>query len=1032
VHPGHSGNWRSAAGWRGSIILSLLLLGLVATTAPARAAERWADLVSTVFQNFGREQGMPHPVPIALAQDGDGFLWVGTQGGLARWDGYRFRAYQPDPQASGSLSDSWIRILHADPQGRLWVGTAAGGLARYDPDHDRFVAVAITASPGSGRAHVGAIADDGAGGLWVGTEGGVDHLAPETAAITALNHDDRDPASPPDGKVQALLQDRKGGLWVGTGKGLARREAGSDGFIPVPLAAPAGAVGVTALFEDRDGRIWIGTAQQGVYIYDAADGAARPVAVADAAGSAVLSDAVSAICAASEHEIWVATRGAGIIVIDTVTGQTRRIRHDRTLAASLAHDDVWTLLQDRSGAMWAGGTGGLSYHPKGVGAVSTVFGASDQADGVTDADVYSVLPASDGRIWLGFLRGGADIVDPAAGRVAQLRPDPTRPETALPKDFVTAMAEGERGEIYLGTNRGLYRADSAGHGVALATVLQRDRHGPVYALLVDAGVLWVGGLDNGLWGIRLDGDAAPVFGPAESAEMADQTVHAIIRGRDQDLWIGTRHGLDRFDLATRVMERIPADPADPAALSNGFISSLLIDRQGRLWIGTFGGGISVMVGRAADGRPQFHRLGISDGLPHLNVDKLLLDAQGQVWAGTDDGLAVIDPESFAIRALHRAEGSVLADYFQNAGAADNQGELLFGAKGGLTLVRPERLGDWRFHPPVVVSDIRIGGVAVPSGRFNGAGSTVALVLTPETNSVAVEFSALDFSAPERNRYAYRLEGFDRGWIETDASRRLAAYTNLPPGSYSLHLRGSNRDGAWTERDLDIPIRVLPAWYQTLWFELAAMTAGLAAVVAIVRSRTAYLRRRQIELERQIAARTADLSAANERLFDLATTDPLTGCLSRRHFIERANDLIALSRRLGLPTSLVLMDLDEFKRINDTYGHPAGDKVLRGVGQTSRDHVRATDLLGRMGGEEFALLMPQTAIAGATLLADRLRAAIEIGVTEAAETSIRITASLGLAEIRPNESFDSLYARADTALYLAKERGRNRVVLAEAP
>jgi len=1009
---------------------ALVVLCPLLWPAEADAAERWNELVETIFQNYGREQGMPHPVPVALAQDSDGFLWVGTQGGLARWDGYRFRNYQSDPKDPGSLPDSYIQTLHTDPAGRLWVGTSAGGLVRYDRDHDRFVPVAL-GETGQGRSHIGAIVDDGTGGLWVGTDNGLSHLAADAATQSLLRHDEGDPGSLPDGPVRTVLPDHEGRLWVGTQKGLARRDAGSDRFVTVRLPISSDTqVGVTALFEDDERRIWIGTNRHGVYMIEPGTDEPQALVETEASGSDIRSDWISSIAAASPQEIWFATRNDGILAVNPATKSTRRIRHDRTLPGSLAHDDIWALLRDSAGSMWAGGTGGLSYHSNGLGAVSTIFGASDRPNGMTGADVYTVLATRDGRAWLGFIGGGVDIIDPTAGRIAQLRPDPARPETALPKDIVLALAEADNGDVFVGTFRGLYRIDGTTHQVGLMRVsAERDLREPINTLLVDDGILWVGGVNDGLWGLKLADQNHPVvFGPADATQLNDKEIDSITRGLGQDLWLGNRNGLNRLDLATHAMERILADPADPMALPARLVSSTLLDRQGRLWVSTFGGGIAVMIGRRPDGRPLFHRLGTADGLPHVNIDKLLLDARGQVWAGTDDGLAVIDPTSFAIRALRHAEGAALLDYFTGSGSTDTAGEPLFGAKNGLSVVRGDLLADWTFRPPVVVTDIRLGGNPVASARFNGAGSRAPLVLTPETNSLAVEFSALDFTAPERNLYAYRLDGFDRDWIPTDASRRLAAYTNLPPGSYTLRLRGSNRDGVWTERDVDLPIRVLPAWYQTVWFVVAAVLAALALVAAVVRSRTAYLRARQAELERQIAERTADLSAANERLFELATIDPLTGCANRRHFVERANDLLALSRRLDAPICLAIMDLDEFKHVNDSHGHPAGDAVLRMVGRASRGHIRATDLLGRIGGEEFALLMPNTDVAGAHHFADRLRDAIGTESVDIGNRLVRITVSLGLAEIRPGESFEQLYARADAALYAAKEAGRDRVVV----
>ncbi|HTD28095.1 MAG TPA: ATP-binding protein, partial [Xanthomonadaceae bacterium] len=264
------------------------------------------------------------------------------------------------------------------------------------------------------------------------------------------------------------------------------------------------------------------------------------------------------------------------------------------------------------------------------------------------------------------------------------------------------------------------------------------------------------------------------------------------------------------------------------------------------------------IGRDGAGKPQFRRIGTAEGLPNADVAGLLNDHRGKIWASTDEGLAVIDPRTFAIRSLHRAEGVAIASYWGGSYAATPEGELLFGGLGGLTLVRPELFKEWSYRPPVVITDISSGGKPATAGPFNSGSSTEPLSIAREANSLAVEFSAFDFTDPLRNRYAYRLDGYDKDWNDTAPSRRLAAYTNLPPGTYTLRLRGSNRDGVWTEKTLDLPIKVSPAWYQTLWFRLLLAVAGVAAVAALVQSRTAYLRRRHRELERQVEVRTTEV------------------------------------------------------------------------------------------------------------------------------------------------------------------------------
>lgn len=988
----------------------------VACPAPVPASERWDNLATTVFQNYGRDQGLPHPVPTALAQDRDGFIWVGLQGGLARWDGYRFRAYRANAAVPGSLHDDWVSVLHVAADGQLWVGGGAAGLARYDKLTDHFQPVPLNAS--TDRRHIGAIADDGAGGLWIGTDDGLYSL-PRTGKPVPVTV-----AGLPGGAVRALLRDAGGTLWVGGTFGLARRGAGEATFQPVPM--PVDAISVSALAQDAEGRVWIGTRRRGLFVLDGTGPAPVPVGV----GTGLDRGGVSTIVIAGTREIWAGLRGGGLWAVNVHDRQVRSVRHDRTVPGSLSHDDIWASLRDDAGSIWIGTSGGLSYHPHDREIVSTIYGGSQRPEGLSGTDVLSILPLRDGRVWLGYLNSGADQIDPARGRTVTLTPNPDNPDGALPPSQVSALAEGPDGTVWFGTRHGLYARDAARGILRLVPIPGRDPHAAVSALTFDQDILWVGGEEDGLWGFR-PGPRPEIVLSGKEVRLADPGVNIIRRGSGNDLWVGTRDGLHRIDIATRTVEHITTDPADPQSLPGRYVVSLLLDRQGRLWVGTFGGGIAVMTGRDDGNRPRFQHLGLDRGLPHVNVGSLQIDGAGTIWAGTDDGLAMIDADSLTARSVRRPDGAPLLDYVAGAGATDAMGDVMFGALGGLTVARPGTLPPWRFRPPLVVTDLRIGGMPVPVGRYNGRTDPEPIVLTPEANSLAVEFAALDYTAPERNRYAYKLDGFDRDWVQTDVSRRLAVYTNLAPGHYLLRLRGTNREGVPAARDLVLPVQVQPDWYQHRWVQALAILLALAGIFGLVRWRTAFLRRRQSDLERQVADRTADLRAANERLERLAMTDPLTGCANRRHFMQRAAEMVSLAIRHGTPLSLAVLDLDDFKRINDTHGHPAGDAVLVMAGRMLTDHMRGTDLVGRVGGEEFALLMPHTEADGALMLAGRLRAAFEAGHASTDSGPIGVTASIGVAVLRPEDDLETLYARADAALYAAKQGGRNRVTLAPA-
>jgi diguanylate cyclase (GGDEF)-like protein len=1005
-------------------IFALVTFTLVAgASAHAADGQRWAQLADFDFQQIAPDNALPNSAaPQALAEDGDGFLWIASGNGLARWDGYRFRDYQPDPKTSGSLPDNDVQTLHTDPRGRLWVGMNSAGLARYDRDGDRFVA--YSAGPhGLSDGSVSAIADDGAGGLWVGTGGGLDHLDPNTGAIIHLRHSGKGPRSLPNDTVYALLLDRAGNLWVGTAGGLARQGRGSSGFETIPLPAANGEVAVIrCLLEDSGGRIWVGTMNHGAYRIDPTAGRAVPIGEKSSPSIGRDPEGVDAIAEAAPGEVWLGTSNQGIIAVDTVTLHTRRMKHDPRLPSSLPDDIIECLYRDRAGLIWIGTTRSLTRRDARQRGVATIFGDSSRPGSVSDRDVHAVLPMPDGRVWLGLGNNGVDIIDPAGTHVAALRPDPNRPTTALPTARVDGLALAPTGDVFIATAKGLYRSDSSAQKAVRVALSPRSPSARVFALSAGRGVLWIGALD-GLWRLDLGrGGALAHIGHAGAQRLTDQRVRVIEPGRN-GLWIGTENGLNRLDPISHRIERILPNPQDPTALINGYVTCILTDRQGRVWVGT-GDGIAVLESRDASGRPRFRHLGTAQGLLNADISKLFADRRGNIWASTDDGLVVIDSKTFAMRTLRRAEGAAITSYWLNSGAATPQGELLFGGLGGITAIDPDRQTDWTYDPPLVVTDARVGGVPVPASRFNDGAATSPLTVTPEANSLRVEFSALDYSAPERNLYAYRLQGFDKTWIYTDPTNRVAAYTNLPPGDYSLELRGSNRDGAWSKTVL-VPVRVLPAWYQTLWFRLAAAFGGLIAVAMLVQARTAFLRRREHELERQVAERTSELRESQLQLEHFAFFDALTGLPNRRMFNEDFRKSFARVRREGGRFALLLIDLDGFKHINDTLGHDAGDALLIETGSRLRAIARETDCVARLGGDEFAILLAEGN--GVPAIESVCRRIIESSTVAIPYNGANIatTCSIGVAECPDHgETQDSLYKSADLALYDAKRAGRN--------
>lgn len=827
-------------------LLAGLLWVLGAGAYAGATPERWAQLAVPTFQHLTKDDGLSGNTGTAIAQDGEGFLWIGSQGGLARWDGYRFRIYRPEPGQTGSLPDNNILSLHADRQGQLWVGTVSGGLARYERTTDQFHPYPV-GPQGLSHVSVHGITDIDADRLAIATEGGLDILHKASGTVRQLHHIDADPGSLPSDRVNTALMDAQGHLLVGTAEGLARLDLSSMRFQTLALpAAGTEPVPVESLYLASDNRLWIGTRFRGAFVMAADGGQISPVLETSAERLNLASERISAIVEARPGQIWLGTFGQGIVSVDTVNQQTRRFSHDASRPTSLADNTLWGLFRDRSGLVWANTSRGLSRHEPSQNAVLTVFGDNRSAEGLTDTDVMSVLPMADGRIWLGLGNNGIDIIDPLTGRVAGLRPDPEQPERALPRSDVFSMVGPQDHKIYLGTFRGLYAVNTDLSGLQRRPLTPLPNTAGIAALHLDHGHLWLAGRDDGFWQLPT-GPGGALGKPAATATLADPRLNCAEADGKGGWWLGTRNGLAHYDPALHKLASLPLDEASPLHHN---IASLLLDRKQRLWVGTRGQGLYVVVGHEPDGRPRFRQLTVADGLPNANIDKLLADRKGDVWASTDDGIAVIDSKTLSVRALKRAEGVVISGYWVGSGAVSLDGELIFGGLGGFTVVRPERLGVWQYQPPIVATEIRIGGKRIASAHV-GAHASDALLIRPEANSLAVEFAALDFSAPERNQYAYQLQGYDVDWITTDPSRRLASYTNLPPGEYQLRVRGSNRNARWSDEELAIPVRVLPAWYQTIWLRTLALLVLLAAVYGLVRLRTAYLHKQQQALEQKV-------------------------------------------------------------------------------------------------------------------------------------------------------------------------------------
>jgi len=983
--------------------------GLSAIVLAALLTSR-VGLVS--FQRVAVPDDVPAHLCSAIAQDASGLMWFGTQGGLVRYDGNEFRVFRSNPADASTLGGNYVRSLLAASDGRLWVGTFSGGLSVYDPRTETFTRFDRASALAYDR--VEGLAEDRAGRIWIATSAGLDRLDPRTRQVQHFRHSPGDPNSIADDRVRGLLIDRSGTLWVGSRDGLQRwTEARGFERVGRELAGQ----NVIRLFEDRRGRIWAGTEEHGAAVIDPGDGSVRRIAPRPLDPNGLSHYWVYGIAEAVPGEIWVATFGGGVDVLDEESlAVIDRLRRDPSLPSTIGADRVGAIFRDRAGTMWVGTWGeGLARHDPRTRALRALRASPNLPEGLTHAAVVRAMEMRDGTIWAGTNGNGIDILDRGLRRIGEIRP----PE--LSDGAITCLAQADDGTIWVATLNSMLHRRRPGAAVFERVAADRLPGGPIRTIAFGAdGVVWAGAAEGM---VRIDPFTMEtrLYRRWPGAAWSSPAIEAIVVATDEKLWVGTDNGLYSFDPRTESSVRIAKDNSRNDGLPDNWVPDLMLARDGRLWVGTAGGAciLTDWDGRTA----RFERVSERLGRIPSPAEALIEDAEGDVWIGPR---LRVNPRDWTVRELGPADGGVFRNYFIASRSRTRNGLLLFGSPEGLLIADPKLLPSWRDDVPIVATALQIEGKP-----RRGAAVLRSLVLSPSERTFTLDFAALDFSAPQRPRYRYRLDGLDPEWTSAGGTQRAVTFSRLPPGKFVLRVGATKRDGRWSAHELTLPVTVLPALHQTAWFRgLLVLIAG-ALAYGVYWLRVRQLRARERELERLVEERTRELATAYEQIEEASLTDPLTGLRNRR-FLEQTitGDLELASRGHG-DLVVLLADLDHFKSVNDTYGHAAGDAVLSELARLMVRTFRTSDYVVRWGGEEFLIVVRFVDRATAPELAEKLRAAVAAQPFVLPDgTVLQRTCSIGFAVWPGGESWDRTVDLADAALYAAKRGGRNACVGAE--
>jgi signal transduction histidine kinase/ligand-binding sensor domain-containing protein/DNA-binding response OmpR family regulator len=775
------------------------------------------------------EDGLSHSFVLNITQDKYGFMWFGTEDGLNMYDGYSFKEFRHNPDNPNSLSANSILTVYEDQSGLLWIGTRGGGLNCLDRQKNvftRYLNDQKNNSSISGNS-VYDIIEVSPGFLWIGTENGLSFFDSKKNSFTNYQHIPENLNSL-SGKTVYSLLGTSSALWVGTENGLNYFDINKNSFTRYPHSPDNPNTisnnKIFSIYEDHSGILWIGT-EDGLNEYDPESNSFKRYKHDPHSQKSLSSNIIYTIHEDPSGLIWLGTGGGGLNIFDRESRSFRHYHHDPQNPKSLPDHTIYSVYEDRAGVFWAGTENGVNLFDYKRNPFVHFKSDPVNTNSISNNNVSSIFEDHEGVVWTGTYGSGLNSFDRRNSLFKRYYHDPKN-SNSLSGDYILSIAEDRSGKLWIGTSH---------QGLELFN-LQRNsfkhfRHNPlnvnslsdntVYCIFEDSeGKLWIG-TEKGL--NRYDADKGSFKryrnNPDNPNSLSGDYVLSICENRSGELWIGTwGNGLNLFNRQNQTFTHFKHDPSDRNSLSHNHVLVIYEDISGKLWIGTEGG-----LNLFNPETRNFKRFTNWNGLPGDRVVGILEDEKGKLWISTNKGLSRLNPETEEFRNFDVSDGLLNNEFNNKAFCKGHDGIMYFGSPRGITAFDPENIIDNPFIPPVVITGLRLFNKPVE------AGTSIEGFMLPQTISAAdeislsyqhavftIEFSALSYINPEKNQYAYKLEGFDKEWVYTDARRRHATYTNLDPGTYIFKVKGSNHDLIWNEQATALKITITPPWWNSNW------------------------------------------------------------------------------------------------------------------------------------------------------------------------------------------------------------------------
>ncbi len=850
------------------------------------------DMGERGFVDITRDTAYSPKTVSIMRQDSQGFMWIGTNNALLRYDGHEFAVPRIGQDEVSDLTGIFVTTMWISPSDDLWIGTQSSGVARYNPRQgsvSTFRSKEETANSLSSNS-VYALAGDEWGRMFVASEGGLDLIDANANDVMRLASIKGCAYSTGNARLRSLLWDGDKTLWIGSRSGLCRVE------IPLPnetnyeerLRSLEGweftafnDQNIYQLFKAQSGDIWVGTTDHGAAFFHPEKRQVVRIPYQPNAENSAPDPWVVSITQPNSKEIWLATTN-GLAMVDSESGKVNAVAKSNIgVATSLNANDISALFTDRSGLTWIGTWGGgiNLYNPLSE-AFRYINGSAEQNAAIAAKDILSILELESGEVWLAPAHGSIQILDPKTRSWNSLDV-PDELENSAVRDMLQAADKN----VWIGGYPyGLQKFDPetrkllGSYSLGGADILSIAEY--------PQGSFWIG-TEDGLYLLDEQHGKSELIGSSyKNFELLVNTsVMEVLVGGDELLWLKTPEGLYALSVRAKTVRQISTASGSAVNLSNDAINDLLIASSGDLYVATRSG-LDRFVS-LDDEATVFESMHQIVGSKPRTWGSIKEDSQGRIWSLG----GWLDPSTGQYRDFDASDGFDLDKVWDAANVRSGSRTLLFGGYQQVFMIKPERAATWGFEPALGVVDVRVDNATVPYGG--------ELILDSDVSSFSVEFTALDFLSSSSVIYEYKLEGFDKGWTSTTAKNRHATYTNVPGGDYVLAVRSTNSAGIWTDSMLRIPVTKIPAWWEMASVRVVLVALFFLSLYAFYKRRVNALRRQKVLLDALVASRTSNISMLGVIGMEVAATSSIQEILDAiivylDKVISRSTFIIAVS------------------------------------------------------------------------------------------------------------------------------------------